>query len=103
MSSTSAVVPLVVQLRFARNEFVRCLTDVTETDGTQRPPNMNSLSWIVGHLAEHEQHFYVIAAQGQTERDDLIALVGADSQPISPSFTAMWDIWKAVTAAADRF
>lgn len=103
MNRMNTVVPLVVQLRFARAEFARCLLNVSEADGMQCPPSMNSLSWIVGHLAEHEQHFYVIAAQQQSERVDFVSLLGADGQPATPSFTAMWNTWQSVTAAADRF
>ena len=47
--------PRVDQLRFARSEFVRGLRGLTEADAQQRLLPMNSISWMVGHLAWHER------------------------------------------------
>ena len=47
--------PLVVQLRFARSEFVRCLEGLTDEDGRKRLGPMNSISWMMGHLANQDR------------------------------------------------
>src|SRR5436189_702010 len=47
--------PLVDQLRFTRNEWLRALDGVPEADGVKRLYPMNAIGWIVSHLAWHEQ------------------------------------------------
>lgn len=43
--------PLVDQLRFTRSEWLRGLDGVTEADASHHHGHMNSIGWIVGHLA----------------------------------------------------
>lgn len=43
--------PLVEQLRFTREEWLRALRGVPEEDGFRRLEPINSIGWIVGHLA----------------------------------------------------
>ena len=43
--------PLVDQLKFTRGEWLRALHGVPEADGVTRLQPMNSISWIVFHLA----------------------------------------------------
>src|SRR5262245_51792046 len=47
--------PLVDQLRFTRSEWQRALEGVPDADGLKRLQPMNSIGWIVSHLAWHEQ------------------------------------------------
>ena len=47
--------PLVLQLRFTRNEFQRALVDLTDDDARHRFMPMNCIGWNVGHLAWQEQ------------------------------------------------
>ena len=47
--------PLVDQLRFTRSEWERALEGIPEADGEIRLDPMNSIGWIVFHLAWHEQ------------------------------------------------
>ena len=56
--------PLVDQLRFARSEFVRSLAGVSDEDARRRLEPMNCLSWMVGHLADQEQRYW-LERQGQ--------------------------------------
>ena len=51
---------LVTQLRFTRSELVRCLEGVSDADARRRFEPMNCISWIVGHLADQENHFWVL-------------------------------------------
>jgi len=56
--------PLVLQLRFARSEFVRGLEGVTEEEGRHRFEPINSISWMVAHLTWQEQRYWLTAPQG---------------------------------------
>jgi uncharacterized damage-inducible protein DinB len=94
---------LVDQLRFARSEFVRCLEGVSEEDACRRLEPMNCISWIVGHLANQEHRYWVILGQGQDLAPDLNDLVGYGKPASTPSLSEMWDIWRTVTAVADRY
>lgn len=95
--------PLVVQLRFARSEFVRCLAGVPAEDAVRRIGPMNCISWIVGHLANQEHRYWVQLPQGRTLFPELNDLVGfgrpASTQPLAD----MWATWHAVTEAADTY
>jgi len=48
---------LVEQLRFKRSEWLRGLRGVTEHEGAEHCGQMNSISWIVSHLAWQEQSY----------------------------------------------
>lgn len=95
--------PLVDQLHFARAEFVRCLQGVSEEDAVRRILPMNSLSWMVGHLANQEHRYWVIAAQGENLYPELNDLVGTGRPASTPPLAEMWEAWQGVTSTADRF
>ena len=58
--------PRVDQLRFARAELQRGLEGVPAEDALQRLGPMNSISWMVGHLAWHERLVWAVRGQGLT-------------------------------------
>jgi hypothetical protein len=95
--------PLVEQLRFARSEFVRSLAGVTDPEGLQRIGPMNSLSSMIGHLADQEQRYW-FDRQG---RDPLLpwlnALVGVGQPASTPPLAQMWDAWRTITSGSDPF
>ncbi len=95
--------PLVIQLRFARSEFVRCLSGVSEADGVRRLEPMNCISWNVGHLAHQEQRYWVLLAQGRVLYPELAKLVGWGCPATTPSLAQMWETWRAITVAADEY
>lgn len=95
--------PLVSQLRFARAEFVRCLSGVTDDEARQRFAPMNCISWLVGHLANQENTYWVMVAQGQQIRPDLYPLVGYGKPASTPPLTEMWAAWHEITAVADSY
>ena len=95
--------PLVTQLRFARSEFQRCLDGVSAEDAVRRFEPMNCISWIVGHLANQENAYWVLVAQGREVAPGLNDLVGYGKPASTPSLDEMWDAWYAVTQAADEF
>lgn len=95
--------PLVTQLRFARSEFQRGLRDVLEEDGIQRIQPMNSISWIVGHLANQENYYWVRFAQQKEIAPQLNHLVGSGRPASTPPLSEMWTVWDEVTLAADIY
>src|SRR5256885_17258450 len=59
--------PLVDQLRFTRSEWLRGLKGVTEEGAVRHFGPMNSIGWIVGHLAWQEQRYLLHRPQGRSE------------------------------------
>lgn len=94
---------LVRQLHFARSEFVRCLDGVTAEEGQQRIGQMNSLGWIVGHLANHEHFLWVQLAQNRELFPELNNLVGYGHPASNPPLEEMWDVWRQVADCADQY
>lgn len=95
--------PLVAQLRFARREFARCLNGLNDEDARRRLDPMNSISWMIGHLAAQEQGYWVMLAQQQRLYPNLHKLVGYGSEPNTPPLDDMLTAWRAITAAADPY
>jgi len=95
--------PLVDQLRFARSEFVRSLAGVDDAEARRRLGPMNCLSWMVGHLADQEQRYW-LERQGQEQVvPGLNALVGYGQPASTPPLAEMWGAWRAITSAADPY
>jgi len=95
--------PLVTQLRFARSEFARCLEGVSAEDAVRRIMPMNCISWIVGHLANQEQGWWVLVAQGRLVVPGLNDLVGYGKPASTPPLDEMWAAWRTITQAADEY
>jgi uncharacterized damage-inducible protein DinB len=95
--------PLVVQLRFARSEFVRCLEGLSDEDARKRLGPMNSISWMIGHLANQEHFYWCIMAQEKFVAPGLNDLVGTGKPASNPPLDEMWAVWKLVTETADPF
>ena len=95
--------PLVTQLHFARSEFARCLEGVSAADACRRLEPMNCISWIVGHLANQEHRYWVMAAQERELAPGLNDLVGYGKPASTPPLEEMWAAWRTVTAAADEY
>ena len=93
--------PLVEQLRFARTEFVRGLEGTPDPDGERRLLPMNSIGWIVGHMAWHEQLYWLTRMQGLTPLPGLNELVATGGPATTPPLAEMLDAWRSVTVAAD--
>ena len=93
--------PLVDQLRFTRSEWLRGLRGVSDEDGLRRLEPMNSIGWIVGHLAWQEQRYFVARAQGRViipRLDEEFAFRAPASTPV---LAEMLRAWKTVTRVAD--
>ncbi len=95
--------PMVQQLGFTRSQFLRCLEGLSAEDAYVRHGQMNCISWIIGHLAAHENQFFVFLAQGRVIQPDLRAICGFGSPASAPDLDEMWAAWREVTAEADVF
>ena len=94
---------LVRQLRFARAEFLRCLEGVDNEEGRQQIGQMNSISWIVGHLANHEHFLWVVAAQDKVIFPELHEVYGYGKPASSPPLDEMLDVLRQVSNYADEY
>lgn len=93
--------PLVEQLRFTRSELMRGLAGVSEVDGMRRVEPMNSISWLVAHLAWQEQRYWLTRAQGLTPAPELNEIAAWNGPASTPPLGAMVALWERVTAAGD--
>lgn len=95
--------PFVAQLNFARDAFQRCLEGVSEQDALIRVGPMNSLGWMVGHLANQEQRYWVMLAQGEVPYPELNERVGTGKPASTPPLPEMWEVWRQITTRADMY
>ena len=94
---------LVDQLRFTRSELVRCLEGISDEDARQRLGPMNCMSWMIGHLANQEQYYWLWLGQGKVVKPDLYTLVGSGQPASTPPLDEMWSVWHKITEAADVY
>ncbi len=99
--TTSTTVPLVDQLRFTRSEFRRGLRGTPDADALRRLEPMNSIGWIVAHMAWHEQRYWLTRAQDMTPQPELNEIAANGGPATTPPLRSMLAAWKAVTEAAD--
>ena len=95
--------PLVDQLHFTRSEWLRALNDVTHEDAVRRFEPMNSISWMVGHLAWHEQLNWLKYASNRTIAPELDELVATGLPASTPPLEDMWGAWRTVTEASEPY
>ena len=96
--------PLVLQLRFTRDEFRRGLAGLSEEDARRRVGPANSISWSVGHLAWQEQRYWVMRMQGLDPVSRRLVEEFCFGCPAStPPLAEMWGLWEEVVAAADPY
>jgi hypothetical protein len=94
--------PRVEQLRFARAEWRRGLHGLGAEDARRRLEPMNSISWMVGHLAWHERLIWLERAQGLRVEPTLDS-VASGGPSTTPGLAAMWAAWRRVVREADVF
>ncbi len=95
--------PLIDQFRFTRSEWLRGLEGVSEADAAQHFGPMNCISWTVGHLAWHEQAYWLQHAQGKILFPKLNELYAYRAPMSTPALHEMFDLWHQITHAADPF
>lgn len=94
--------PLVAQLRFTRGEFHRGLEGLSAPDAEGCLEPMNSIAWMVGHMANHEHAYWLRFAQG-ADRDPELSAVSSGKPATTPRYPTMLAAWLRVTAAADPY
>jgi DinB superfamily len=95
--------PLVEQLRFTRAEWERALRGVTEEDASRHFGRMNSIGWIVGHLAWHEQRNNLTRPRGVVLFPALNVEFASGGPMSTPSFKAMRAAWKKITKESEPY
>ncbi len=95
--------PLVEQFRFTRREWLRGLEGVSEDDAVRHFGPMNCISWIVGHLAWHEQRYWLDRAQGKVLFPKLNEQLAYGAPMCTPALSEMLECWHRVTQAADPY
>lgn len=95
--------PLVEQLRYARSEFQRSLAGITDEEACKRFRTMNSISWMIGHMAWQEQRYWITFPGGAVLVSRVNELTANGGPPSTPPLADMWSDWETVTRAADEF
>jgi hypothetical protein len=95
--------PIVAQLRFTRQELLRCLEGISPEDARRRIGTLNCVSWVVGHLASQENAYWVLIAQDRRLYPELHKLVGTGQPASTPPYIEMLAAWHEITAAADQY
>lgn len=95
--------PLIDEFRFTRSEWLRGLASISDQDGARHFGPMNSIGWTVGHLAWHEQRYWLQRAQGTILFPKLNELFAYRAPMSTPSLHEMLETWFIVTKAADPF
>jgi hypothetical protein len=93
--------PLVDQLRFTRSEFRRGLKGLAVEEARKRILPMNCIAWNVGHLAWHEQRYFLKYAQEKILFPEINKLFAYGAPASTPDLEEMWSVWTAITRAAD--
>jgi DinB superfamily len=94
--------PMVTQLRFTRSEWLRGLEPVTDEEAGRHLGPMNSIAWMIGHLAWQEQAYWLTRAQGRTLLPEVERF--GFGQPMStPALKEVWHAWRTIVEAADPF
>jgi DinB superfamily len=94
--------PRADQLRFARAEFQRGLVGLSDADARRRLLPMNSISWMIGHMAWHERLVWLVRGQG-LEVEPILDSVATGQPATTPPLDEMLAAWGRVTALADPF
>lgn len=95
--------PLVAQLYFTRSEWLRGLEVVSAAEAVKHLGPMNCISWLVGHMAWHEQRYWLEFAQGKTIFSDLNTRFAYGSPKSSPSLVEVLHMWLEVTNQSTPF
>src|SRR5438874_11834901 len=94
--------PLVDQLRFTRAEWLRGLKGVTEEGAARHFGPMNSIGWIVGHLAWQEQRYLLHRPPGIMLRQDIQTEFTTGAPMTTPSLAKKLAAWRTITTATAR-
>ena len=97
----TAIHPLVLQLKFTRDEFKRALKGLGEEDASKRLLPMNCISWNVGHLAWQEQRYFLYFGQGQLPYPEVQEAFAYGAPASTPSLLEARSFWRKITKLTD--
>ena len=97
----AAIHPLILQLKFTRDEFKRALKGLTEEEATKRLLPMNCISWNVGHLAWQEQRYFLYYGQGIMLYPEVQEAFAYGAPASTPALREVLKYWRKITQAAD--
>lgn len=95
--------PLVIQHRFTRSEFKRGLVGLTDAEARRRFEPINSISWMIMHLAWQEQRYWLTRAQGITLLPQVNELAANGGPPSTPPLDEAWHAWETIVAAGEPY
>ena len=95
--------PIVEQLRFTRGEWLRALAGLKPKDATVHHGQMNSIGWIVGHLAWQEQRYLLLRPQGIMLRQDIQQAFTTGGPMSTPALKDTLAAWRQIIRATDPF
>jgi len=95
--------PLVAQLYFTRDEWLRGIEGVSSTEAVKHLGPMNCISWLVGHMAWQEQYYWLDLAQGKVLFSELNSRFAYGSPKSSPSLVEVLHMWLEVTSFSRPF
>lgn len=93
--------PMVEQLRFTRDEFMRGVANLSDADARRRLLPMNCISWNIGHLAWQEQRYFLYRGMGQVLLPWVQEQFAYGAAGSTPPLAEVLDAWGQITAAAD--
>ncbi len=94
---------LVQMQHVTRKEFLRGLRDLTAEDAGKRVEPMNSITWVVGHLAhqEHQEHTFFVSWARAADVGPEYFQFATGSPPTQPPLDDVMELWRAASEAAD--
>jgi hypothetical protein len=95
--------PLVLQLRFTRNEFKRALKGLSDEEARKRFLPMNCISWNIGHLAWQEQRYWLLFGQGKLLLPDVNEVFAYGAPASTPTLKDAWKAWNTITKASEAW
>jgi uncharacterized damage-inducible protein DinB len=95
--------PLVLQLRFTRNEFKRALKGISDEDARQRILPMNCISWNIGHLTWQEQRYLLFYGQGKLLLPEIDQLYAYGAPASTPPLKETRAAWSKITTASEEW
>lgn len=92
---------LVEMQQLTRKEFLRGLQGVSNEDARKRVDPMNSIGWIIGHMACQERAFFVAWPQGCLAEPEY-TVFGYGSPASQPPLDEVMALWRTASEAADE-
>ena len=93
----------IEQFRFTRAEWLRGLAGISDVEAKQHFGPMNCIAWTVGHLAWHEQRYWLEVAQGLLPFPALNEVFAYGAPMSTPVLSEMLAIWQTVSRMADPY